>query len=545
MRTYPMCRLCRCWLALTLLTPLVASCQAAARRPNVLFIAIDDQNDWVGCLKGHPQAETPNIDRLAQRGVLFTNAHCQAPLCNPSRTSLLTGLRPSTTGIYALQPGPRSSPALKDWVTLPQHFAAHGYATYTSGKVFHDGSLSPAERLREFQRWGSPGPLPLPPKKLVHTPDDMGLMDWGVYPDRDEDQPDWKIADSAIAQLKSAPGDRPFFIAAGFRLPHVPCFATRKWFDLYPEATLQMPPVKEDDRADVPVFSWFLHWKLPEPRLSWLRRADQWRPLVRAYLASTSFMDSQVGRVLDALQATGRGDETIIVLWSDHGWHLGEKGISGKNSLWERSTRVPLIFAGPGIAGGATCSRPAELLDIYPTLVELCRLSAQTGLEGHSLVPQLKDAKRTEALAGHHHPQPGQPFRAHGALAVHPLRRRHRGTLRPRRPTRTNGPTGPAIPRWPRSSAISPAGFRSTRRHPFPEAPRDSWSRKTGSGTGKGSRSCRGIEGGPGGYRKILRTPSFRDVAGAMFRCPRTVGLNWLRTEDINSAHRCELHNRG
>ena len=138
-------------------------------------------------------------------------------------------------------------------------------------------------------------------KKLVHTPDDMALMDWGIYPERDLDQPDWKIADSAIAHLRSAPKDRPFFIAAGFRLPHVPCFATRKWFDLYPEASLQLPLVKDDDRDDVPVFSWFLHWKLPEPRLSWLRRAGQWRPLVRAYLASTSFMDSQVGRVLDAL----------------------------------------------------------------------------------------------------------------------------------------------------------------------------------------------------------------------------------------------------
>ena len=383
--------LSRCWLAATILSLLAPWCPAAGERPNVLFIAIDDQNDWVGCLKGHPQAATPNIDRLARRGVLFTNAHCQAPLCNPSRTSLLSGLRPTTTGIYALQPGPRSSPALTGWVTLPQHFAAAGYATFTSGKIFHDGSLTPAQRSREFQHWGSPGPLALPPRKLVHTPDDMKLMDWGAYPERDEDQPDWKTAESAIAHLKSAPSDRPFFIAAGFRLPHVPCFATRKWFDLYPEANLQMPLVKDDDRDDVPVFSWFLHWKLPEPRLSWLRQAGQWRPLVRAYLASTSFMDSQVGRVLDALQATGRGEQTIIVLWSDHGWHLGEKGISGKNSLWERSTHVPLIFAGPGIGGGATCSRPAELLDIYPTLIDLCHLSAQQGLEGHSLLPQLKD----------------------------------------------------------------------------------------------------------------------------------------------------------
>src|SRR5205823_9016124 len=154
-----------------------------------------------------------------------------------------------------------------------------------------------------------------------------------------------------------------------------------------------LPPVRADDRADVPEFAWYLHWKVPEPRLSWLRKAGQWRPLVRAYLASTSFMDSQVGRVLGALAATGRAGDTVVVLWSDHGWHLGEKGITGKNSLWERSTRMPLIVAGPGVAGGARCRRPVELLDLYPTLVDLCRLPPRADLEGHSLAPLLKNAR--------------------------------------------------------------------------------------------------------------------------------------------------------
>ncbi len=365
----------------------------AGKRPNVLFIAVDDLNDWVGCLGGHPQAKTPHIDRLAARGTLFTNAHCQSPLCNPSRASLLTGLRPSTTGVYALQPGIRSVAALKDHVTLPQHFARHGYHTFTAGKVFHDGSVPPRDRTKEFHAWGSTAGMPFPPRKLVPTPAGMKAMDWGVFPERDEDQADWKIAESAIAQLKALPADKPFFVAAGFRLPHVPCFASQKWFDLHPEKDVVLPPVKEDDRADVPEFAWYLHWKLPEPRLSWLRKAGQWRPLVRAYLASTSFMDSQVGRLLDALDATGRAGETVVVLWSDHGWHLGEKGITGKNSLWERSTRVPLVFAGPGVAKGGRCAKPAELLDLYPTLAELCGLSARDGLEGHSLVPQLRDAK--------------------------------------------------------------------------------------------------------------------------------------------------------
>ena len=158
-----------------------------------------------------------------------------------------------------------------------------------------------------------------------------------------------------------------------------------------PEDKIALPLVKEHDRDDVPFFAWYLHWKLPEPRLSWLVRAGQWRPLVRAYLASTTFMDSQIGRVLETLEAIGQKENTVVVLWSDNGWHLGEKGMTGKTTLWERSTRVPLIFAGPGVARGAKCSQPAELLDIYPTLVGLCGLPPRDGLEGHSLAPQVKD----------------------------------------------------------------------------------------------------------------------------------------------------------
>jgi arylsulfatase A-like enzyme len=365
----------------------------APNRPNVLFIAIDDLNDWVGCLGGHPQAQTPTLDRLAASGTLFLNAHCQAPLCNPSRASLLTGLRPSTTGIYGLAPGIRDVARTRECVTLPQHFARQGYFTAGFGKVFHDGSIPARLQTNEFNVWGPAPGMPLPPQKLVHTPMDIPLMDWGVFPQDDHDQADWKIADAAIGQLKSLPPGRPFFVAVGFRLPHVPCFASQKWFDRYPpEEQILLPPVKEHERDGLPLFSWYLHWKVPEPRLSWLKASGQWRPLVRSYLASTTFMDSQIGRVVEALEATGRRDNTVIVVWSDNAWHLGEKAISGKNSLWERATRVPLIFAGPGVASGARCSRPAELLDIYPTLIELCGLPARRGLEGHSLVPQLKDA---------------------------------------------------------------------------------------------------------------------------------------------------------
>jgi arylsulfatase A-like enzyme len=367
------------------------SCVSAAERPNVLFIAIDDLNDWIGCLNGHPQVKTPHIDALAARGTLFTNAHCQAPLCNPSRSSLLTGLRPSTTGIYGLAPGIRDVELTRGVVTLPQTFTSSGYRTFTCGKIYHDGSVKSDKS--EFATWGPAPGMGKPEKRFANLPGKPHpLMDWGPFPERDEQSADYVIASAAMNAITDTPADKQFFIACGFRLPHVPCFAPPKWFELYPDDTLKLPPVKDDDRADTPRISWYLHWNLPEPRLSTLKKYDEWRKLVRGYLASISFVDAQVGRVLGALKESGRLDKTIVVLWSDHGYHLGEKLITGKNTLWERSTRVPLIFAGPGISSNAKCSRAVELLDMYPTLLELCGFEPRKNLEGHSLVPLLKDA---------------------------------------------------------------------------------------------------------------------------------------------------------
>lgn len=384
----------------------------AAGRPNVLFIAIDDQNDWIGHLGGHPMAKTPNLDRLAARGTTFTNAHCNMALCNPSRTSLLLGLRPTTTGIYGLSPWFRTLPRWKDRVTLPQHFENNGYLTAATGKIYHGGTgggggraKGKAGRGAKADAAGKPefmvtapfgGVGTRPPKKLIgDTP--MGnnpLMDWGVWPlDNDDTQKgDYQVATWAAEQIKSAPKDRPFFIAAGFFLPHVPCYATQKWFDLYPDDDSVLPKVMENDRADTPRFSWYIHWLLPEPRLKFLKESSQWRNLVRSYLACTSFTDAQVGRLLTALDESGHRDDTIVVVWGDHGWHLGEKEISGKNTLWDRGTKVPLVFAGPGVTPGQRCGQPAELLDIYPTLADLAGLPKRDDLEGLSLVPQLKDA---------------------------------------------------------------------------------------------------------------------------------------------------------
>jgi arylsulfatase A-like enzyme len=393
-----------------LLTLVASHGLLAADKPNILFIAIDDQNDWIGCLGGHPQVQTPHIDALAKRGTVFLNAHCQSPLCNSSRTSVMTGLRPSTTGIYGLAPWFRTVEPYRDLVSLPQYLREHGYKTYSTGKIYH-GGYGRRRTDDEFDVLGPPAGVGVRPKEMLvkNTPNPHPLVDWGVFPHKDEDKGDWKVASWAVDRLEEKP-DEPFFLSVGFFLPHVPCFATQKWFDLYPEETLQLPRIQRNDRADTPRFSWYLHWKLPEVRLKFLEEANQWKNLTRSYLACVSFVDSQVGRVLAALEASGKADNTIVVLWSDHGWHIGEKEITGKNTLWDDGTRVPLIFAGPGISKNGRCTKPAELLDMYPTLLEVCGLPSNDKLQGHSLVPQLKDAsapREWPAITTHNHDNHG------------------------------------------------------------------------------------------------------------------------------------------
>ncbi len=368
----------------------------AAKRPNVLFIAIDDLNDWVGCLGGHPQVKTPNIDRLARRGVLFTNAHCQAPICNPSRVSLLTGRLPSSTGVYQLSPNFRSDAKLKNLVTLPQHFAAAGYETLGVGKIFHG-------RYPDTISFQTNGPRPgfgPRPKKKINYLTGHALWDWGAFPEKDSQMGDAKVADWTIEQLRAGHA-RPFFLAVGFYRPHVPLYVPQKWLDLYPEGSVRLPPTKEGDRDDLPEFAKKLTNGLPAPRHEWFVENHQWRRAVAAYLASVTFVDNQLGRVLDALDASGAADNTVVVLFSDHGWHLGEKFRWAKRSLWERSTRVPMIVVAPGRTRDEKCSRPVGLVDLYPTLIELCGLPPREGLDGHSLAPLVaspQSARREPAI---------------------------------------------------------------------------------------------------------------------------------------------------
>lgn len=378
--------------------------------PNIVMIAIDDLNDWVEPLEGHPDAKTPAIAALANRGLSFRNAHCQAPLCNPSRTSLLTGRRPSSTGIYGLAPWFRDVAELASLVTLPQYFQRHGYRTLIGGKVFHGayGRPQPSEALSpECDVWGPPTRIKARPAQKLIPPTPGGnhpLMDWGTFPHRDQDQGDWEVASWAVSQLRSLPADQPFLLSVGFFLPHVPCYAPPRWFELYPQASLRLPEIIDGDRSDTPPSSWYIHWRLPEPRTSWLRSTAQLLPAVRAYLACISFVDSQVGRVLAAVAERQDAANTVIVLWSDHGFHLGEKGLFGKNSLWSEATRVPLLLAGPQIVAGGRCDEAVELLDLYPTLIDLAGLPPDPDLEGLSLLPQLADpntARERPAICTH------------------------------------------------------------------------------------------------------------------------------------------------
>jgi arylsulfatase A-like enzyme len=308
----------------------------------------------------------------------------------------MTGLRPSTTGIYGLSPWYRDLQEWRDVISLPRYLGQNGYFTYSTGKVYH-GGYGRRDTDEEFDVFGPMQSVgPRPERRLVDTPSGHPSVDWGTFPHLDEDKGDWNVATWAVEQLEGGL-EEPFFLAVGFSLPHVPLYVTDRWYDMYPEETIELPPILREDRDDTPRFSWYLHWKVPEPRLRFVEEADEWRNLVRSYLASTSFMDSQVGRVLEALEARGLEENTIVVLWSDHGYHLGEKLITGKNTLWDRSTRVPLIFAGPGVAAGARCHRSVELLDIYPTLVELTGLAEKDGLEGISLAPQLTDSEAPRA----------------------------------------------------------------------------------------------------------------------------------------------------
>ena len=370
-------------------------------RPNVLFIGVDDLRDWVGHLSGHPNAKTPNIDRLAKRGVSFTRAYCSAPLCNPSRISLLTGVAPSKSGVYGN--GEKLRQKLPDAVTLMQHFRASGYSVRGAGKVFHGTSAYDMDSWDIFFK--SSGSKKHRVKRDSSLPK-SAWVPWGALACSDDEMLDGINAKWIITELKK-PQEKPFFLAYGLTKPHLTWSVPQKYFDLHPLEGIKLPPTKKGDLDDLPAFGKKLAREVYDPsgERDFAVKPDgdhanvisnkQWGKAVQAYLATISFADAQIGRVLDALDRSGHADNTIVVLWGDHGWHLGEKNHWRKHALWDVSTRTPLIFSAPrDVAKDKLCQRPVSLIDIYPTLIDLCGLPKRRGLDGQSLKFLLENPER-------------------------------------------------------------------------------------------------------------------------------------------------------
>ncbi|MBL7153833.1 MAG: sulfatase [Phycisphaerae bacterium] len=356
----------------------------AEKHRNVLFIAIDDLNDWIGCLGGHPDAKTPNLDRLAQRGVLFTSAHCSAPACNPSRASLMTGIIPSTSGVYKNQDPWRDF--LPHAVTLPQHFMANGYKAIGRGKIYHGAwpDTNPGAWDEYIAKGSDPPALKTHPRYMNPT----GNIEWGPVDGTEEDMDDYRVATWTAEQLLKK-HNKPFFLACGFYKPHLKWCAPEEYFEMFVPESVTLPNIDENDLDDVPPIG--VNMAKPQTHEK-ITDADAWGDAVAAYLACGTFVDRQVGRVLDALDSGPNRDSTVIVLWSDHGWHLGEKLHWKKFALWEEATHNLLMFVAPGLTrAGSRCTRPVSLLDIYPTLIDVCGLSPNPKLQGKSLLPLLEN----------------------------------------------------------------------------------------------------------------------------------------------------------
>ncbi len=391
---------------LLLLAANTNECPASAseRSPNILFIALDDLNDWIGCLGGHPQTLTPNLDRLAAGGVLFTNAHCPGAACNPSRTAIMTGLSPHRSGLY--DNGQKMREVLPDAKLLPQHFRDHGYHASGSGKILHyfidagswDEYYPEKESENPFPRTLYPEnrPVSLPragPWQYVET-------DWAAINATDEEfGGDWLVT-RWIGEQLSREREKPFFLACGIYRPHEPWYVPAKYFEPFPLEDIQLPPgYKEDDLDDLPPAG---KKRGPNRYFAHIREQGLWKAGIQAYLASIHFADAMLGRVLDALERGPHADNTIVVLWSDHGWHLGEKQHWQKYTAWRAVSRVPLMIRVPegiapgllqGTKPGTVCDRPVNLLSLFPTLTELAGIPAKEDNDGPSLVPLLKNPR--------------------------------------------------------------------------------------------------------------------------------------------------------
>lgn len=394
-------------LRLILLFALCASPACAANKPNVLFLAVDDMNDWIGCLQSTPRAITPNLDRLAARGVNFTNAHTAGVFCAPSRAAIFTGQFASTTGCYRTANYFVDHPEIEP---LQVSFSKAGYLTWGAGKLFHHpaGAIdargwnefflrNPSQRKNGWplDSWSQGTPFPNPFPNSVYNRGQQvtgGLfLEWGAIPNaREAEMADTIRIDWAVRKLQEQ-HDQPFFLGVGIYAPHFPNYCPQKYFDLYDPDKIPLPPYKANDLEDLPA-------KIKKMKTARSRIHQKLQELhavpkaIHGYLACISYADAMMGRVLDALEASPYADNTIVVLWSDHGYHHGEKGDWGKHTLWERTSNVPFIWAGPRIANGKTSDVTVSLIDMYPTLVEMCGLpKPHQPLEGESIAQTLAD----------------------------------------------------------------------------------------------------------------------------------------------------------
>ncbi|MCX7819412.1 MAG: sulfatase [Kiritimatiellae bacterium] len=376
----------RQWVVLAAVAwALVAFAGERGEKPDMLFIAVDDLNDWIGCLGGHLQARTPHLDALAARGVLFENAQCAAPACNPSRSALMSGLRPYTTGIYHNHHS--YAVPLRDVLTLNRYLREQGYLVLGAGKIYHSHSPPKGQEDHWDDYYAAPGD-PAPPRASM-TGLNRAQFDWGPLDVADEEMQDYRLASWAAEQLQRR-HDRPLFLAVGFIKPHLPWYVPRKYFEMFPAEAIRLPETIPNDLDDVPPAG--VKFARPEGDHAAVTKAGLWASGVRAYLATITFLDAQVGRLIEAADRSWRSNRLVIVLWSDHGWHLGEKQHWRKFTLWEESARAPLIVVAPGIAKpGRRCAAPVDFLSIYPTVCDLLGLPIPPHVQGRSLLPLLRD----------------------------------------------------------------------------------------------------------------------------------------------------------
>jgi arylsulfatase A-like enzyme len=396
------------------------SLPAAEKSPapfNVLFIAVDDLNDWVGAFGGAPQKKsaTPHLDRFAKSGsVVFQQANCAGPVCGPSRSALLSGFMPHRSGVYGNSQNMRGSALVQTHLTLPEFFSKHGYHTLSNGKIFHKhpgdeghwafdqwedsaggaGSRPDPARLtsrRQNLLNGKPIPRAEVKREGLKEGDADGTeFSWGPTKGPKEDSKDWKAAEWAAAAL-SKPAAKPFFMALGISKPHLPFYVPQEYFDRHPLDSITLPEFRLDDLTDIVDANGRVTEK-PSADFQWVQQDPRLHQgAVQAYLAATSYADDCIGHVLAALEKSPARDNTIVVIWGDHGWHLGEKLRFRKATLWAESTRVPLIIRMPGMKTQQDSPRVVNLMDLFPTLIEACGLPAKPEIDGRSIVPLLRD----------------------------------------------------------------------------------------------------------------------------------------------------------